>query len=123
VVRSTKERSARAPNCWPPTMCKVMAIHEIFRATSLSRPFLITESRAIGLYERGEVRSALFSLGIIASIAVWKHRGWCPWSRQCWKRLRICGSISVHASCRILVGISSRPGAVFPAFRIELRMS
>ena len=49
VVRSTDDRSGRAPNCWFPTICSVIASQAILRATSLLSPLPSTDRRAMGL--------------------------------------------------------------------------
>lgn len=75
VVRSTLDRLGSAPNCCRESTSYLMAIHDIRLAISLSSPFPSTESSAIGLYDLGELISALFGLPIIARIATWKHFG------------------------------------------------
>ena len=75
IVRSTDDRSGKAPNYWLFRTYRVTASYASFRAISLSSPFPRTDRSAIGLYDRGEVRSALFSLGIIARTAIRKQAG------------------------------------------------
>src|ERR1700744_2568247 len=58
VIRSTAERRGSAPNCWLARTLLVTAIHDIWRAISLSSPLPRTERSAIGLYDLGEERSS-----------------------------------------------------------------
>lgn len=75
MVRSTLERSSKAPNCCRVSTLCLMAIHDILLATSLSNPLLSTDNSAIGVYDLGLVVSILFGFLIMAMTAVFKHLG------------------------------------------------
>lgn len=90
---------------------------------SLSRPLPSTESKAIGRYDRGDDISALFGLPGIARTAVRKQKGWYPTFIQAWKRWTTCFLRTGHPNRRTEVGISSMPGVVLPALRIEFSIS
>ena len=49
VVRSTAERSRRAPKCWAERTCKEIASQAIFRAKRRSKPLPKTKRRVISL--------------------------------------------------------------------------
>ncbi|EDN93658.1 reverse transcriptase [Sclerotinia sclerotiorum 1980 UF-70] len=75
VVRSTEDLRGRAPNwCVERTLWEI-EVQDICRAINRSSPLPRTESRAMGLYDLGEERSALLGLGMIARIALRKDFG------------------------------------------------
>lgn len=75
VVRSIADLYGRAPNCCVMrTLCRI-AIQAMRLAKRRCKPLPRTESKAIGLYERGDVRSGLLGFCIITYMARRKEDG------------------------------------------------
>jgi hypothetical protein len=89
AVRSAAERFGRAPPCCGLRMLCVMAVHAIRLATVRSSPFPMHDRSAMGLQDRGDVRSVFPAFGIIVTSASFHCAGKWLSSRHRWKILRM----------------------------------